>query len=91
MFLTSCTRKFQFSVLLSSQLKNIFSLQPNQVQDINQALPINSGWRFELNLGLSAPRNTETSSVKHEEVVRPVTDSQCLGKRNFVLSSDRVK
>jgi len=76
---------------LAGELENILLLETEQVENIDQALSVNTGWSLELDLGLGAPGDTKASLVKHEKIIGTITDSQCLGDGNVVLSSDRFK
>lgn len=76
---------------LGVQLSDILLLQSEQVEDIDQALPVNTGRCLKLHLGLCAPGNTKAGLVEHEEVVGSVADGDCLAKRDVVLRSDGLE
>lgn len=76
---------------LDGELENIFLLKTEQVENVDQALSVDTGWGLELDLGLGAPGDTKASFVKHEEIIGTITDSQCLGDGNVVLGSNRFK
>lgn len=54
------------SFVRSSQLDNILVIQTEQVKDIDQAFSVETGWCFELDLGLGAPGDAQAGCVKHQ-------------------------
>lgn len=78
-------------LLQLGKLVDVFAVQAEQVEDINEALAVGAGWCFELDLGLGAPGNTKASGMKHEQIVCAVADSNCLGDGDVVLRRDRVE
>lgn len=76
---------------LAGELDDILLLETEKVENIDQALSVNTGWGLELDLGLGAPGDTKASLVKHEKIIGTIADSQCLGDGNIVLSSDGFK
>jgi hypothetical protein len=79
------------SFALSSQLDNILIVQTEQVEDIDQAFSVQTGRCFELDLGLGAPGDAQAGCMKHQKIVGPVADSQCLGDGDVVLGRDGGK
>lgn len=76
---------------LAGELGDILLLETEKVENIDQALSVNTGWGLELDLGLGAPGDTKASLVKHEKIIGTIADSQCLGDGDIVLSSDGLK
>lgn len=76
------------SIFLSGQLGDIFVVQTEQVEDIDQTFSVQTGRCFELDLGLGAPGDAKASSVKHQQVVGSVPNRQCLGDGDVVLGGD---
>lgn len=58
------------------------------MEDIDQVFSVETGRCFELDHGLGAPGDTQAGCVKHQQIVGPVADSQCLGDGDVVLGRD---
>jgi len=71
-----------------AELGDILVVQAQQVEDIGEALAVDAGRGFQLDLGLGAPGDTQTCCVKHEDIVGSVADGDGLGEGDVVLGGD---
>lgn len=66
------------SLAFGGQLCDVLVVQAEEVENVYEALAIDAGWGFELDLGLGAPGDAEACGVKHKKIIGAVADGDRL-------------
>ena len=73
------------------QLVDVTLCHAQEVEDVQEAVAVQTGGCFELDHALGAPGDAQAGGVQHEKVVGAVANSHRLGNGDVVLRRERLE